>query len=111
MHPGQGPGLSSHVRGEYGGSDTVALVETQIPSHPHTLSASVSPAVSRLPGGGVSLARSRNGNAYQDSTVSLVAMNANTLGTAGQSLPHNNMQPYLTMNFCIALQGVYPAMS
>ena len=111
MHPGQGQGLSNHVLGETGGSDAVALVESQIPIHTHTLSASTSPAVSRLPGAGVSLARSRNGNAYQDTPGNQVTMNANTLATAGQSTPHNNMQPYLTLNFCIAMQGVFPARS
>src|SRR5215813_13118714 len=111
MHPGQGNGLSAHVRGESGGADTVALTPAQIPAHTHTLSASTTPAVSKLPGAGVSLARSRNGMAYQDTPGNSVAMNANTLATAGQGQPHNNMMPYLTVNFCIAMQGVFPPQS
>jgi microcystin-dependent protein len=111
MHPGQGPGLSSHVLGEKAGSDTVALVPAQIPAHTHTVSATTLAAVSKLASANVSLARSRNGLAYQDTPGNAVVMHPSTLATAGESLPHNNMQPYLTLNFCIALQGVFPAMS
>jgi microcystin-dependent protein len=55
------------------------------------------------------MVRSRNPNAYQDTPGNLVSMNANTIAPAGGGQPHNNMQPYLTLNFCIALQGVMPS--
>jgi microcystin-dependent protein len=108
MHPGQGPGLSLHDLGETGGSDTVSLLESEIPSHSHALMASPTAGLVKLPGPTVALARSRNGNAYQDTQGNLVNLNDNTIAPAGGDQPHNNMQPYLTLNFCIALQGVYP---
>jgi microcystin-dependent protein len=108
MHPGQGTGLSLHDLGETGGSDTVTLTESEMPAHTHTLGAAISQALVKLPGANVAMAHSRNGNVYQDTPGNLVAMNLNAIGLAGSSQPHNNMQPYLTLNFCIALQGVFP---
>lgn len=110
MHPGQGPGLSSHVLGERGGSDTVTLAVSQMPAHTHVLSAASNASLVKLPGSNVSMGRSRNGNAYQDTPGNLVAMNAGAVGLVGGS-PHNNLQPYLTLNFNIALQGVFPPSS
>lgn len=109
MHPGQGPGLSLHDLGETGGSDTVSLLESEIPSHSHALLAAPNPALVATPGPTVTLARSRTVTAYiAPSGQSLVNMSDQTLAPAGGDQPHNNMQPYLTLNFCIALQGVYP---
>jgi len=107
MHPGQGPGLSLHDLGETGGSETVSLLESEIPSHSHSLMASTQPgedaqAVTEA------FARSVGANLYQASNAGLVQMSDNALAPAGGDQPHNNMQPYLTLNFCIALQGVYP---
>ena len=111
MHPGQGPGLSLHDLGETGGSETVSLLTSEIPSHTHSLLASTSPAAGRDPTNNP-LARSRNGLAYQTNTAqNLVSMAPQAISTAGGNQPHNNMQPYLTLNFCIALQGVYPPRS
>jgi len=108
MHPGQGPGLSLHDLGETGGSETVSLLTSEIPSHTHSLLASTSPAAGRDPTNNP-LARSRNGLAYQTNTAqNLVSMAPQAISTAGGNQPHNNMQPYLTLYFCIALQGVYP---
>ena len=109
MHPGQGPGLSSHDLGETGGSNTVALQVSEIPAHSHVASAAVNAALVKLPGASVAMARSRNGFAYQNTPGSMVAMNANSIGPAGGGQPHNNMQPYLTFYFNIALQGVAPS--
>jgi microcystin-dependent protein len=108
MHPGQGPGLSLHDLGETGGSETVTLLESEIPSHSHGLMAAVNPATSRLPSSSVGLARSAGVSAYQTNTSQLVTMSDNAIAPAGGDQPHNNMQPYLTLNFCIALQGIYP---
>jgi microcystin-dependent protein len=108
MHPGQGPGLSLHDLGETGGSDTVSLLESEIPSHSHAIKAdTLDPADVQAPGATVVLAKSTGGNAYI-APASLVAMAGQTLAPAGGDQPHNNMQPYLTLNFCIALQGVFP---
>ena len=109
MHPGQGPGLSLHDLGEMNGSETVTLLESEIPAHPHTLMAGADPANAQIPNSQVSLARSSGGSAYNPTGTGLVQMNSLALGLAGSGQPHNNMQPYLTVNFCIALQGVFPA--
>jgi microcystin-dependent protein len=107
MHPGQGPGLSLHDLGETGGSETVSLLESEIPSHSHAWRVTASdPGEDRTPGG-EALARSVGGNLYA-APGGLLALSDNTLAPAGGDQPHNNMQPYLTLNFCIALQGVYP---
>lgn len=108
MHPGQGPGLSLHDLGETNGTDTITLLESEIPSHTHTLSAANRLPDTRTPTAGVVLARSKGGNAYQAAATNLVAMDAQTLSVTGGSWPHNNMMPYLTLYFCIAMQGVFP---
>jgi len=109
MHPGQGPGLSLHDLGETGGSETVTLLESEIPFHTHTLKAVTDPGDLQIPTPTRSLARSQNANAYQTTTgSSLAAMSFASLAPTGGSQPHNNLQPYLTFYFNIALQGVFP---
>ena len=110
MAPGQGPGLSLHDLGETGGTETVTLLQTEIPAHTHFMRAhNLDPADVQNPTPQTSLAQSSQGNAYNATTATgLVSLAAEALGPAGGSLPHNNMQPYLTLSFCIALQGVYP---
>jgi microcystin-dependent protein len=107
MHPGQGPGLSLHDLGETGGSETVTLLESEIPSHAHSLRASPNPGEDPTAVGEV-LGRSVGANLYQPSVIGLNALSVSAVAPAGGDQPHNNMQPYLTLNFCIALQGVYP---
>jgi microcystin-dependent protein len=110
MHPGQGPGLSNREPGEMGGADAVTLLESEMPAHGHTLQAANFPADIQAPTPNVAIARSSGGNAYQTVTnQNLVQMSPNTLASAGGGLPHNNLQPYLTLRFCIALQGIYPS--
>jgi microcystin-dependent protein len=107
MHPGQGPGLSLHDLGETGGSETVSLLESEIPSHSHNLRADVVDlADTNVPSPAASLALSSGGTLYQGTANT--QMDGQMLAPAGGDQPHNNMQPYLTLNFCIALQGVYP---
>ena len=109
MHPGQGPGLSLHDLGETGGSETVSLLESEIPSHSHAFNGSNEDGTQGTFQQGVTLARSIGGNLYQTTTnANLVFMSPNALTPAGGDQPHNNMQPYLTFYFCIALQGVFP---
>lgn len=106
MHPGQGPGLSLHDLGETGGSETVSLLESEIPSHSHALSTSVRPADSLNP---ATLSPGTGNNMYVAAAgASLVDAAPQALAPAGGDQPHNNMQPYLTFYFCIALQGVFP---
>ena len=109
MHPGQGPGLSLHDLGETGGSETVSLLESEIPSHSHGLRAYNAPGDSTGPAPNHALAGTTGAHGYQSTTnTNLVAMSDQTIAPAGGDQPHNNLQPYLTLNFCIALQGVYP---
>jgi microcystin-dependent protein len=109
MHPGQGPGLSLHDLGETGGSDTVTLLESEMPAHTHTVQANGAPADLQLPASDRAMGRSSGANAYKTPAgASLQPLAFQALPPAGGSLPHNNMQPYLTMYFNIALQGVFP---
>jgi microcystin-dependent protein len=107
MHPGQGPGLSLHDLGETGGSETVSLLESEMPAHSHGFQASNQPGEDPQ-AVGESFARSVGANLYQASSSGLVTMSDQAVAPAGGDQPHNNMQPYLTFYFCIALQGVFP---
>lgn len=106
MHPGQGAGLSPRYVGEQAGVQNVTLIETEIPAHTHTLQAVAGPSNQVNPANN-SLAFGRYA-LYNQLTSPSVQMAPTALSPAGQSLPHNNMQPYLAVNFIIALQGVYP---
>lgn len=110
MHPGQGPGLSLHDLGETGGSQTVTLLLTELPIHPHSLNCqSQDPADQPAPSPARTFAASQNSTAYAPSNgTPSVQMAFQALTPTGGSLPHNNMQPFLTLSFCIALQGVFP---
>ena len=112
MHPGQGPGLSLHDLGEVGGSDTVTLIQSEIPLHSHVLMGNTSTGTKSLPTGN-SLARTSGATPYLPGNPSpqLAAMAPQTLAPSGGDLPHNNLMPYLGLNFCIALQGVFPPRS
>ena len=107
MHPGQGPGLSLHDLGETGGSTTVSLLESEIPSHTHTLGAQNIPLGGVTTPSGNTLNHPASGNLFS-ATANIVNMADQAIAPAGGDQPHNNMMPYLTLNFCIALQGVYP---
>lgn len=106
MHPGQGPGLSLHDLGETGGSETVSLLESEIPAHSHAVQGRDLPGNSAVPVGNTL----SNNSFFHDNNPSapLVAMAPMALAPAGGDQPHNNMQPYLTFYFNIALQGVFP---
>jgi len=106
MHPGQGPGLSLHDLGETGGSETVSLLESEIPSHSHAMSVSQADSIEGTAAG--QLFATGIGIGLYAAPGALVQLNSNALAPAGGDQPHNNMQPYLTFYFCIALQGVYP---
>jgi microcystin-dependent protein len=109
MFWGQGPGLSLYDLGQTSGSQTVTLLESEIPSHSHGMMAAAQAATSGVPSPSVGLGRSRGMNLYQANvTQNIVQMSPSAVGPAGGSLPHNNMMPFLTFYFCIALQGVFP---
>jgi microcystin-dependent protein len=109
MHPGQGAGLSLRDLGEQAGSETVTLLQSEIPVHTHTLSANALPASASLAAPTQALGRSVGGLAYKASPPgTTAAMSAQAVGLTGGDLPHNNLMPYLTLNYIIALQGIFP---
>ena len=111
MQPGQGSGLSLHDLGEESGSETVTLLTSEMPAHAHNVGrATDQSANSPTPvanvwalGGSVRAVV----NLYNPGAAT-AAMKSDIIQVSGSSFPHNNMQPYLTLNFCIALQGVFP---
>jgi microcystin-dependent protein len=107
MHHGQGPGLSLHDLGESGGSETVTLLESEIPAHSHTLYCRGAQGNRTSPKGN-SIARLAGATPYSTSLSTPVAMAGESLAPGGGDAPHNNLQPFLTLYFCIALQGVFP---
>ena len=111
MHPGRGPGLTSRRLGQRGGVETVSLTEAQMPSHTHQLRASTDEAEEdgeKSPVNAVTGVVENNQAIYNTNTNNLEPM-GNVLLDAGGSQSHNNLQPFLAMNFIIALVGVYPS--
>lgn len=112
---GQGNGLQIWDQGQMEGSEYVTLLQSEMPLHAHTLNATTANANSVAAANG-QLAKAIKGNLQASNTARMYSntapaatMSPFALAVAGGSLPHNNMMPYLTLNFCIALQGVFPA--
>lgn len=103
---GQGPGLSDYVLGQAAGSETVTLTSGEMPQHSHQVAANNGSGTVTRPAGAVP---ARTGTSNYAAAPDGTAMNAGMLSSAGGSLPHANLQPYLALNFCIALQGIYPS--
>lgn len=100
MHEGNG-----HTLGEKAGSESVTITQTQMPEHVHFMQAAAKDADLAIPGGNL-LANFNNGYAGFSNPTSLLA---GTIGNVGGSQPHTNMSPYLVINFCIALIGIFPS--
>lgn len=105
MHWGDGPGLSPRDWGEVGGRESVKLTSAQLPAHTHALAASSQPSTDRVVQPGKSLA-SDAGFAGANPNAALAAQ---TIASSGGGQPHENMQPYLVINYCIAIVGIYPS--
>lgn len=113
---GQGPGLSQYDLGQTGGSVSVTLNSSNIPAHTHTVKATegrVQSASTPASNFFSEVSLSSIGNIYDGSPAApFLAMSQSTLGaSAGGNMPHNNMMPYLALNWIIALQGVFPPRS
>lgn len=108
MHAGQGPGLTERFIGEASGSSTVTLLESEIPAHNHIASgvSGTGPTSPANNSWGTGVGRTPPPS-YQNGNPN-VTMSPNALGVTGSSSPHNNMQPYLVVNFIIAMQGIFP---
>ena len=111
MHPGQGQGLSLRDLGQIGGAQSVTLLVSEIPAHTHTANGLSVLSTTAAPSSQTALARSVNGSAYAAGGGAVQQLAPEALPVAGGSLPHNNLQPYLTLNYIIALQGVFPPRS
>jgi microcystin-dependent protein len=108
LHQGQGKGLSEYVVGQSAGEPHVTLLGTEMPAHTHSLMASSDPADLGAPAPNRSLARSQPNIYKQPANASPQPLAPQAVGVTGGSVPHNNMMPFLTLNFCIALQGIFP---
>ncbi len=106
IHTGDG-----HTLGETGGEQAHTLTINELPIHTHTYTATTVPATTNVPTpiGSKLLAQSTAANLYASGASNLVSMAPNALTNAGGSQAHTNMQPYLVLNFCIALQGIFPS--
>jgi microcystin-dependent protein len=115
MQPGQGQGLSLRDLGEMSGVENITLLVSEMPAHTHNVQAAIPLANTNQPAAPGALARGQfsfQGNSgavpYYFNGAPDTNMGPEAIGVAGGGLPHNNMQPYLTLNFCIALQGIFP---
>jgi microcystin-dependent protein len=107
MQPGQGPGLSLHDLGEEGGEISVTLLQSEMPAHSHSVSAAQADGGDRSPAN-ERFAVGVGGIEMYAAPGTLSGLAQQTWTPAGGNAPHSNMQPYLTLNFCIALQGIFP---
>ena len=108
MQPGQGQGLSLRDLGEMSGVESITLLTSEIPIHTHTMNVGADQSNVQIPVATAIYSRSFGGTAYNTSNAGLTPMAFQMIAPTGGGLPHNNMQPYLTLNFCIALQGIFP---
>lgn len=115
---GQGPGLSPYQLGQVGGAESVTLTNAQMPMHNHALTGSTGAATTSAPNGSVLAA---SNGALEDGTAVTVntyatsgndaVLNPTSIGVAGGSQPVQIQTPYLAMNYCIALVGIFPSRS
>jgi len=118
IHPGQGPGLSPYTLGQSAGSETVTLLTGQIPQHVHQFAVPTSSATGNdaQPGNNLPAAGTANVSGsdvellnYRSGVNADGAMKPGNTGIAGGSQPHENIQPYLCVNFIICLEGIFPS--
>ena len=112
IHQGQGPGLSSYTIGEQGGTETVTINTSDMPVHAHLMQVYASSANTNDPTQGyyaIPLAERHSQNLYGDSVND--TMGTTLASTADSNQPHNNMEPFMAINYCIALQGIFPSRS
>lgn len=105
---GQGSGLANYVQGQAGGSATVSLNANQIPAHTHTLPASTARGTLSQPASGSGLAATVRGT-YPYAPSANGSMAGPAVVATGGGQPHNNMMPYLSLNYCISLVGIFPS--
>jgi microcystin-dependent protein len=109
MHFGQGPGLSNYVEGQAGGEEVHTLATAEMPAHSHAAYGDAANGVSDVPTNQLPARNPAGIPAYGAAATAQLA--SNHIAAAGSSSPHNNLQPFLVINYCIALQGIYPSRS
>jgi microcystin-dependent protein len=109
IHQGQGPGLTQRVVGQTGGAETVALTTAQMAAHTHTAACDTAVGDDYGPVNDVWAPDAAGGNEY--AAAGPGQMNAGSLNPAGGGAAHNNLQPFLPMNYCIAMTGIFPPRS
>jgi microcystin-dependent protein len=109
IHQGQGPGLTNRTMGEVAGEETHTLISTEMPMHNHLLNCTDTLANQSGPGAHIHAQESQGATQTYSSANPDKSMNPASIGMAGGNHPHNNMQPYLVINFCIALEGIFPS--
>jgi microcystin-dependent protein len=109
IHQGQGQGLSPYSMGQNGGSESHTLTANEMPQHSHALAATNAGGNQQSPQGTFIATDAAGNTAGFSSSAPTVAMHPASITATGGSQPHNNLQPYLTVNFCIALQGIFPS--
>lgn len=108
IHQGQSPGTSLFSLGEQGGTETVTLLQNEMPAHVHTVSADENALNTNQPTPSNNVVSNVTGKTLYYNGAATTQMSPFMASLAGGDQPHNNMMPYITLNFCIALQGVYP---
>jgi microcystin-dependent protein len=109
IHMGQGLGGSSYTEGQVGGTENVTLLQSQLPAHTHTLAANNGPGNSAAPGGNEVLAASTARDRLYTTNAPNTALSPTSVGLTGSNLPVSIVQPYLVVNFIIALVGIFPS--
>lgn len=110
MHPGNGPGLTPRTLGERGGANQVTLTEANLPPHRHTHAATAFPANTFTPGPTAVSSRAVGGRPYSTAATD-VNLSGDVVENTGGGQAHNNLQPYLGINYIIALIGIFPSRS
>jgi microcystin-dependent protein len=110
VHAGQGSGLALYNLGQMGGAEQVTLLANQMPVHNHNANCISTPGdEQQSPAGAMWAAESQRATTVYATTGTAATMGSQAIGNAGGGMPHANVQPFTTINFCIALQGVFPS--
>jgi microcystin-dependent protein len=114
MKYGTAPTGDNYVQGEQAGEESITLLQTEMPAHNHTFFGTTDAANSKKPVAGAALAQttstvSPGDSFYSSNAAGVTVINPGSLSVYGSGQPHTNLQPYLTINWCIAMQGIYPA--
>ena len=108
LYSALGQGLSNYFIGQVSGSESVTLLSTQMPAHTHTLNGITQAGTSAVPTGNL-LANTGALDKEYGTPGTLTPMSVQAIGITGGNQPHENMQPYLAINYCIALEGIFPS--